>query len=147
MRDFMQGELDKCREIQSLINQVKQLESNELSALSSRVDHDNNKRDIVTIIPSPRIPGLISPYLSKVSVPSEAQKSSRKSKMHSSEETARKMSSKGEKTYGSNHIIEMRHSLKEAKAHYENINNALINPRHEETGRSYDDDGKTMKTR
>lgn len=69
MRDFLQSELDKCRELKTLIDQMKQLGSNEISALSSRVDHDNNKRDIVTL---PKVPGIVSPYLSKVSVPSEA---------------------------------------------------------------------------
>ena len=69
MRDFLQSELDKCRELKTLIDQMKQLGSNEISALSSRVDHDNNKRDIVTL---PKVPGIVSPYLSKVYVPSEA---------------------------------------------------------------------------
>ena len=69
MRDFLQSELDKCRELKTLIDQMKQLGSNEICALSSRVDHDNNKRDIVTL---PKVPGIVSPYLSKVSVPSEA---------------------------------------------------------------------------
>lgn len=130
MRDFFQTELDKCRELLSLINQVKQLESNELSALSSRVDHSSNKRDIITL-PNPpvqvKVPGIISPYLSKVSVPSESgPKSSIKSKMRSSIDSGRKMSSLADKTNGMNpHIIEMRHS-QNAKARYEQ-HNALIN--------------------
>jgi hypothetical protein len=83
MRDFLQSEFDKCVEVAKLIDQVKQLESNELRALSSRIDHNSNKRDIITIPPPPppppRAPGLISPYLSKVSVPSDqGPQSSRK---------------------------------------------------------------------
>lgn len=117
MREFLQLELDKCLELKGLIDQVKQLESNELRALSSRIDHESNQRDIITIPPPPekiRVPGLISPYLSKVSVPSDqGPKSSRK--MRSSNDSSMRKAS-----VPSNSIIEMRNS-QAAKAKYDQI--------------------------
>jgi hypothetical protein len=52
------------------MEQVRKLETNELSAMSSRVDNQSNKRDIIRI--SKKGTGLVSPYLSKVSMPSDS---------------------------------------------------------------------------
>ena len=141
MRDFLQSELDKCLEVKNLIDQVKQLESNELRALSSRIDHDSNKRDIITIPPPPppppRAPGIISPYLSKVSVPSDqGPQSSRK--RSSNDPSIRKASVQGS-------IIEIRGSqvAKERYDQIQNMGNALTN---QEQADYEIDDGQTNKT-
>jgi hypothetical protein len=73
--------------------------------LSSRIDHENNKRDIVTIpekVKVPKIQGIVSPYLSKVSVPSErsARKSNVRSSVESILDSKRKMSMLADKNYG-----------------------------------------------
>ena len=138
MRDFLQSELDKCVELKKLIDQVKQLESNELRALSSRIDHDSNKRDIITIPPppeKPRVPGIVSPYLSKVSVPGDLDSSRKRS---SNDPSMRKASVTGS-------IIEMRNS-QVAKARYDQIQsagNALTNKQQADYSV---DDGETNKT-
>jgi hypothetical protein len=55
------------------MDQVKKLESKELSAMSSRIDNQSNKRDIIRISKEKKGTGLISPYLSKISVPSDSK--------------------------------------------------------------------------
>ena len=71
MKDFLYLELEKCIECQKLIDQFHKLQSNEICVMSSRVDEDTNKKEIVTL---PKIT-MTSPYFSKVSVPYDSSTS------------------------------------------------------------------------
>ena len=76
MKKYMTEELNKTIEVRRLIDQNRQLASNDMSAMSSRVGHESNKKEIVEPrpptpppTPPPRVPGPTSPYYSKVPMP------------------------------------------------------------------------------
>lgn len=66
-----------------------------MSAISSRVGHESNNKEIITIpepvppTPPPRIPGPTSPYYSKVPMPDQVSSSrnSKDSRLRSSKES------------------------------------------------------------
>lgn len=91
-------ELDRVREVKELIEQLRQLESGQMVRMSSRLDQESNRKEIITIpppmpptpprietpvIPLPREPGPISPYYSRVMIPEDSEPS-RGSRLRSS---------------------------------------------------------------
>jgi hypothetical protein len=95
MKTFLKVELAKTKEVRRLFDQNRLVESKDMSAMSSRVGHDSNNKEIITIpepvppTPPPRVPGVISPYYSKVPMPDQANSSrnSRDSRLRSSKES------------------------------------------------------------
>ena len=63
MRDLLKNELDKIIQVKQLHENIeKQL----ICRMSSHLEEDSNKKDIVDPpIPPPRIPGIMSPYNAK----------------------------------------------------------------------------------
>jgi hypothetical protein len=93
MKEFFQAELAKVRECKMLFDQSKQLASNELNGLSSRVGDESNHKEILE--PPPRIPGAVSPYNAKVTVPDEMRTSrrSKDSRLKSGKDSSNRMKS------------------------------------------------------
>jgi hypothetical protein len=68
-------EQDRVREVKELIEQLRQLDSGQMVGMSSRLDQESNRKEIITIQPRiepialPRESGPKSPYHSRVNIP------------------------------------------------------------------------------
>lgn len=51
MKDYLAMEQDRVREVKELIEQLRQLDSGQMVIMSSRLDQETNRKEIITIPP------------------------------------------------------------------------------------------------